>query len=117
MRVWWTPADGVKSKTALSVNFVVNTGVRAFAPDNIPAEKFAEKFMEKYLGIRGSDKEENMNSPQFEGIPIHISTKTAISASAFRHWLRIPRLPTLQDGMSWLGRQSEMALTAGRLRP
>ena len=73
MRVWWTPADGVKSKTALSVNYVVKTGARAFAPDNIPAEKFAEKFMEKYLGIRGSDKVENMNSPQFEGIPYMVS--------------------------------------------
>ena len=50
-------------------------------------------------------------------ILIHISTKTAISASAFRHWLRILRLPTLQDGMSWLGRPSETARTAGRLRP
>lgn len=29
--------------------------------------------MEKYLGIRGSDKVENMNSPQFEGIPYMVS--------------------------------------------
>ena len=62
-------------------------------------------------------RQRGMSMPKASPIPIRISTKTAISASAFRHWLRTPRLPTLQDGMSWLGRQSETALTAGRLRP